>query len=304
MRRSRVFDMRIALIGADGQLGTALSACLSGDVILLRHRDIEITDAENVHAVLADAEPDAVINAAAYNRVDQAEDEPATAFAVNALGPRHLAQFCATRDVPLLHVSTDYVFGLETNRNTPYTETDAPGPVNAYGVSKLAGESFVRSLCRRHFVVRTCGLYGRRSVPDTQSVRDTSSAKGNFVETMLTLAAERDELQVVNDQICTPTSAADVARAIAALIETDAYGLYHATNTGSTSWFDFARDIFRFAEVEVRVKPISSAQFGAKARRPAYSVLDCGKLTNLRGEALPAWQEALAAYLASRMDEE
>ncbi len=282
--------MRIALIGAHGQLGTALQSCLAGDVVALEQEDVEITDARSVETALAAAAPEFVINAAAYNLVDQAEDEPDVAYAVNALGPRNLAVYCGERDIELLHVSTDYVFGLDRQRTTPYRETDAPGPLSAYGTSKLAGEYFVRSRCRRHFVVRTCGLYGHLG----------SRGIGNFVETMLRLGNERDELSVVDDQRCTPTATTDLARAIAALLETGAYGLYHATNAGDMTWYGFACEIFRLAEIDVTVNPITSAEFGAKAPRAGYSVLDNQQLTATIGFQLPAWQDAVARYLVDR----
>lgn len=282
--------MKIALIGAYGQLGTDLRTCLDGELVPLGHRDIELTDPQSVQSALSQTAAEFVINTAAYNLVDGAEDEPHRAFHVNALGVRNLARWCEAHDVPLLHVSTDYVFGLESKRGIPLSETDTPGPVNAYGVSKLAGEYFVRAICRRHFIVRTCGLYGRTA----------ARKKGNFVETMLRLAEERDELRVVDDQLCTPTATTDLARGIGALIETNAYGLYHATNSGSASWFNFAREIFRLSKIDVTVRPISSSEFPAKAARPAFSVLDNNKLTETIGFELPPWQAALERYLADR----
>jgi dTDP-4-dehydrorhamnose reductase len=279
--------MRIAIVGAGGQLGTALEACLPGNIVLLGHSEIEITDAARVDGALSAARPDCVINAAAYNFVDRAEDEPAAAFAVNALGPRNLARWCGRAGVTLLHVSTDYVFGTDSTRTRPYVESDIPGPQSAYAVSKLAGEHFVRAECPRHFVVRTCGLYGSAS----------TEGKGNFVKTMLRLSNERKELTIVNDQHCTPSFAADVATAIARLIETDHYGLYHATNSGGTTWYDFAREIFRLAAIDIAVRPIPSAAYPQKAKRPAYSVFDCGKLAATTGNSLPAWQDALGRYL-------
>ena len=284
--------MKIALIGANGQLGTDLLPLLGDDVWSLGHEDIEIRDAEVVESVLTEMEPDCVINTAAYNHVDLAEDEPERAFAVNALGPRNLSLYCEPRDIVLLHVSTDYVFGLDAGRTLPYTESDAPGPLGAYATSKLAGEYFVRSLCRRHFVVRTCGLYGHAA----------QHGKGNFVETMLKLAAVKDEVRVVDDQRCTPTSTAELARAMVALMQTQDFGLYHATCAGSATWRGFAEEIFRQAKQTIRVIPVTSEAFGAKAVRPAFSVLDNQKLQSTIGSALPAWQEALAGYLNRRIN--
>jgi len=284
--------MRIALIGASGQLGSDLQSRLADDVIPLSHTDIEITDVTCVRRQLDRVAPDMVLNAAAYNFVDRAEDEPAAAYAVNALGPRNLSLFCCERGIPVLHVSSDFVFGLDAGRSIPYREDDFPGPISAYGVSKLAGEYYVRSLCRQHFVVRTCGLYGRTGTQE--------GGKGNFVETMLRLGKEGRELKVVDDQRCTPTSATDLATAIVTLIRTDAYGLYHATSTGDVTWYQFAKELFRLARLDVSIAAITSQEFGAQARRPAYSVLDTHKLTDTIGVTLPHWQEALAQYVAAR----
>jgi dTDP-4-dehydrorhamnose reductase len=287
--------MRVALIGSSGQLGTDLWHRLQAaghDVLPLGHLDIEITNAASVAATLEPLAPQVVVNTAAYNLVDKAENEPDIAFAINALGPRNLARLCDARGWTLMHISSDYVFGLETSRTTPFTEADLPGPTSAYGLSKLAGEYFVRSECARHFVVRTCGLYGVAA--------RRGKGKGNFVETMLRLGSDRKQLRVVDDQRCTPTSTADLADALTKLVATDAFGLYHATNDGSMTWCELATVIFRLAKLDVEVTPMTSAEFGAKARRPAFSVLDCGKLVSTIGAPLPNWHDAVARYLVSR----
>ncbi|HTI49899.1 MAG TPA: dTDP-4-dehydrorhamnose reductase [Planctomycetaceae bacterium] len=282
--------MRIALFGANGQLGTALSSCLTQKILPLGSDAADVSSGAQVAAVLDDAAPDLVINASAYNLVDKAEDEPERAFAVNALGPRNLAAWCARHDRPLVHVSTDYVFGLDAARRTPWRETELPGPLGAYAVSKLAGEAFVQNQTPRHYVIRTCGLYGAaRSV-----------GKGNFIKTMLRLGAERGSVSVVDDQWCTPTSALDLARAIARLIETDRYGLYHATNAGATTWCRLAAEVFRQANMKVEVRAITTAEYPTKARRPAYSVLDSSKLAQAIGAPLPPWEQAVAEYLQQR----
>ena len=283
--------MRIALIGASGQLGADLHSLLGDAAVPLTHGDIEITDSDNVYDVLSGIVPDVVINAAAYNHVDQAEAEPDRAYRVNGLGPRILARYCGEHDIVLLHVSTDYVFGMDPHHTEPYREVDLPGPVNAYGASKLAGEYFVRNLCQRHFVVRTCGLYGHAVL--------YGSSKSNFVETMLRLARQQSELKVVADQRCTPTATADLARALSALIRTETYGLYHATNSDDATWFEFAREIVRLARLDASVVPTTSEEFGSKAPRPRYSVLDCRSLTEVIGFPMPSWHDALRRYLAA-----
>ncbi len=284
--------MRIAVVGAFGQLGSDLVPLLGDRAISFGHADIEITDPVRVAAALGAARPTHVINCAAYNLVDRAEDEPAVAHRVNASGPQHLADYCAQSGIVLMHVSTDYVFGQDLARRTPLCETDPTGPVSVYGASKLAGELAVSSRCSQHFIVRTCGLYGHRA----------ARGKGNFVETMLRLGRERPELRIVADQRCTPTSTADLAAALVSLIETNAFGTYHATNEGDCSWFEFAREIFRLADLSVNVIPNTAAEYAAKARRPDYSVLDSTKLAGVLGRPMPSWREALSRYLAQRTD--
>ena len=278
--------MRVVIIGAAGQLGTDLAKLLP-DAHQLTHADIDITDAGRVHAVLTPLRPDVVINTAAYNLVDQAEDDPELAFSVNERGAAHLANWTHSTGGTLLHVSTDYVFGGDVTRNRPYTETDTPQPVGVYGQSKLAGEMAVQAATSRHFIVRTCGLYGQVA----------TRAKGNFVKTMLRLAGERSELKIISDQRCTPSYTHDVAAAIADLITTDQFGLYHVTNAGTASWYELACEVFRLAGKDVSVKPIPSSEYPTRAKRPAYSVLDCSKLEQVIGRAMPDWQDALRRYL-------
>jgi dTDP-4-dehydrorhamnose reductase len=278
--------MRIVIIGAAGQLGTALQACLTGEILPLTHGQIEITDDDSVDAALSTVMPDCVINTAAYNFVDRAEDESRIAFNVNVMGPRNIARWCERCGATFVHASTDYVFGGELTRNIPYAESDLPAPQSVYAKTKRDGE--VAARCPKHFVVRTCGLYGNAS----------TAGKGNFVKTMRRLAQEGKSLSIVNDQHCTPSYAVDIAAAITRLIETDAYGLYHATNSGGTTWYDFAVEIFRLSNLNPSIRPVTSAEYPQKAKRPAYSVLDCRKLTALIGGPLPAWQDALARYVA------
>lgn len=279
---------RIAVLGAGGQLGQDLCSLLNGEPLRLTREDIDFARPTEIPSRLRALQPDLVINCAAYNLVDRAEDEPAEAFAVNAFGVRALASAAAALDVPLVHFSTDYVFGLDERRDRPYLETDAPGPISVYGQSKLAGEYFIRSLCPKHYLIRTCGLYGKRG----------SGGKGtNFVETMLRLAEKGTPIRVVDDQVLTPTSTADLAAAVVQLIDALPFGLYHLTNAGQCTWHEFARTIFDMSGVRAGLTPISSAAYGSKARRPTYSVLGSvhGNAPRLRG-----WREALADYLAAR----
>ncbi len=280
---------RIVLLGGYGQLGSELIAVLGPRAVPLNHRTADVTDATSLATALTHAAPTVVINCAAYNLVDRAEEDPSAAHAVNAFGARHVARWCDDHGVPLVHISTDYVFGRDTTRTKPYLETDVCGPVNVYGTSKSIGESAVANHCPRSWIIRTCGLYGRRA----------TRAKGNFVDTMVRLGTERPEVRVVADQRCTPTSAADLAVMLARLIATDAYGLYHATNAGDCSWAELAAEIFRLRNLTTRVIPITTADYGANAPRPGYSVLDCSKLATLLGTPFRPWQAALAEYLHS-----
>jgi dTDP-4-dehydrorhamnose reductase len=280
--------MKVALVGAAGQLGTALAASppSATAIVPLTHSEIEICDPASVDAALSATAADCVINAAAYNFVDRAEDEPDRAYAVNAIGPQNLARWCARHRALLMQVSTDYVFSGAPS-DSPHVETDPPSPASAYARSKLAGEEFVQAECPSHFVIRTCGLYGRAQ----------TAGKGNFVRTMLRMAAEGRPLKVVDDQHCTPSYAVDVAAAIWKLLETTRFGLYHVTNTGETTWHGFAGEIFRVAGLDVPVTAIPSRDFPQKAKRPAYSVLDCSKLSATTGLTMPTWQDALARYV-------
>jgi dTDP-4-dehydrorhamnose reductase len=283
--------MRTAVLGAAGQLGRDLVPRLAGDVVALSRADLDLERPDTIAAYFAANRPDVFVNCAAYNLVDKAEADPAPAFAANALGVRLLARECAARGVKLVHVSTDYVFGLDAARATPFTEADAPGPVSAYGLSKLAGEYAARAADPGHLVVRTCGLYG---------VWGSGGKGGNFVETMLRVAGQGKPLKVVSDQRCTPSYTADVADAIVGLLRVGAGGLYHVTNAGDCSWHEFAAEIFRRAGVAADLSPTTSAAFGAPARRPGYSVLSNAKLAAAGVAAPRPWREALAAYLVER----
>jgi dTDP-4-dehydrorhamnose reductase len=283
--------MRYVVLGAAGQLGRDLCPRLPGDVTALTRAKADLTRPETLRTVLGELRPDVVVNCAAYNYVDRAESEPAAAFAVNAWGVRELATVCRDLDCTLVHFSSDYVFGLDRNRSTPYAESDPPGPVSVYGLSKLAGEYLVRALCPRHLIIRTCGLYG---------VWGSGGKGGNFPNTMLRLAGEGKPLRVVADQVCTPSYTVDVAEATAALLQAGRCGLYHVTSGGACSWHEFARTLFELAQVQADLQPITSAEYGAAARRPSYSVLAPGVLEAVGLPVLRAWPEALAAFLKER----
>jgi len=282
--------MKIALLGAAGQLGKDLAPRLRGEVVPLTRAECDLTNPDRLRDTLADIRPDVVVNCAAYNLVDQAESTPEAAFAVNTFAVRSLAQVCDSLGCLLVQYSTDYVFGLDAGRSTPWTEADGPGPVSVYGTSKLAGEYAVRATCERHLVIRTCGLYG---------VWGVGGKGGNFVETMLKLAEVGKPLRIVGDQRCTPSYTADVAEASARLIERGTTGLLHLTNAGDCTWFEFASEIFRLAGSNVEVSAITSKEFGRPAGRPPYSALALDRLAD-EGVTMRDWRDALAAYLRER----
>ncbi len=270
--------MKVLITGAGGQLGLELNELLperDHEVMALTRKELDVADPASVGTVLDEHAPDLVVNAAAFTNVDACETEAGTAYEVNALGPRNLAQSCERRDMDLLHVSTNYVFDGENDR--PYEPFDPPGPASAYGRTKLAGEEHVMRLSTRWYVVRTAGVYGRGH---------------NFVRTMLRVAKEREVLKVKSDEFISPTYARDLARAIAGIVEAGSYGLYHVTNAGSCSWYEFAREIFALSGTEVEVVPVSGSEYPLPASRPANGVL-----SNLGGPELRHWREALADYL-------
>jgi dTDP-4-dehydrorhamnose reductase len=281
--------MRIMIIGADGQLGTDLTRTLDGDLVPLIHADVEINDRSSIEAMIVTHKPELVINTAAYHQVDLAEDDPEPAFATNTYGARNLALACAEHDVDLFHVSTDYVFGGA--KREPYSETDLPGPLNVYGTSKLAGENFVRALAPRSYVARTTGLFG---------IAGSREGRSNFVETMIRLAEQGREIKVVADQYVSPTYTHDLAVAMGQLIATRQYGTYHITNSGSCSWFELANAVFAFTKLTPKIRPVTSVEFGAKAKRPLYSVLGNNALERAGMPLLRTWREGLEAYLTER----
>jgi dTDP-4-dehydrorhamnose reductase len=285
--------VKVAVIGATGQLGKDVSAVFedAGDTVAgLGHDEIEISSLESVRNCLEKIQPEVVINTAAYHHVEKCEADPARTFAINALGARNVAQVTAALGTKLVHISTDYVF--DGNKNTPYTEQDRALPVNVYGNSKLAGEHFVRSVNPRHFVMRVSGLYGV----------NPCRAKGgpNFVETMLKLSREREELRVVDDEFVTPTPTIEVARQLVLLAKTSEYGLYHATAEGACSWYEFARAIFDATGARVRLERARPGEFPAKVPRPKYSVLENQALKAKSLNVFKPWEKGLESYLAGR----
>jgi len=288
--------MKIAVIGADGQLGTDIVSTCRDDgheVVPLTIAQVDVADGALVLRVLAQrgGGAEVIINTAAMHQVEKCEADPARAFAVNALGARNLAQAANSCGARLVHISTDYVF--DGGKMEPYLESDCPLPLNAYGNSKLAGELFVRTVAEKHYVIRVSGLYGRSPCLEKGGL--------NFVDLMLKLSRERKEVRVVDDEVLTPTATREVARQILIMLKGGAAdGLYHATAEGSCSWYEFAREIFRLSRSPVALNKAAPGEFPAKVPRPKYSVLENGNLKRQKLNAMAFWKDALAEYLRDK----
>jgi dTDP-4-dehydrorhamnose reductase len=283
--------MRLLVTGGAGMLGQAVAAAatrLGHDVVALSRAELDITDADHVRRVIAAAEPRAVINCAAWTDVDAAETAEAAATAVNADGAGNVARAAAETGARIVHVSTDYVFDGERQHagdgtGEPWVESDAVNPIGAYGRSKLAGEEQVAAAADDHVIVRAAWLYG--------------AGGRNFVDTMLALGAERDEVSVVADQVGSPTWTVHLAEGLVELAERGDVGILHATGGGACSWYELAVEIFDRAGLRCRVLPTTSDRFPRPARRPAYSVLGTERDA---APVLPPWQDGVAAYLSEK----
>jgi dTDP-4-dehydrorhamnose reductase len=275
---------KIIVTGANGQLGRAVNLQYADsteyELINTDVEELDITSIDKVMEFVRDVRPYAVINCAAYTAVDACEKEEDLAFRINALGARNLSIAAGETGAKLMHVSTDYVF--DGNGIRPYRETDPTGPQGAYGRTKLAGENFVREFCSRHYIVRTAWLYGDGK---------------NFVKTMLRLSETNDKVRVVMDQVGSPTSAGELAKAIAYLLPTENYGLFHGTCEGDCSWAEFTKEIFRLAGKSTVVEAITSEEYGAAAKRPAYSILENYMLKMTTDFMFADWHDAIAEYI-------
>ena len=276
--------MKVLVTGAKGQLGTDLMNELAKrgiEGIGVDVQEMDITDAEACRRVIKNSGADAVIHCAAYTAVDAAEDNVDLCRRINGEGTRNVAQACKEADVKLMYISTDYVFDGQGTR--PWEPDDERHPLNVYGQTKYEGELAVEELSDKYFIVRIAWVFG--------------VAGKNFIKTMLRLGKERGAVSVVDDQIGSPTYTYDLARLLVDMIQTDKYGRYHATNEGLCSWYEFAKEIFRQAGMDVPVTPVSSDAFPAKATRPSNSRLSKEKLSENGFERLPAWQDALGRFL-------
>lgn len=275
---------KLLITGGNGQLGRAINnlykdrediECINTDV-----GELDITNLDTVLKFVEECKPYAILNCAAHTAVDLCEDQVDLAYKINALGPRNLSIAADKFDCKMMQISTDYVFAGDATK--PYLEFDTPNPQGIYGKSKLAGEEFVRQFARKHFIIRTAWLYGDGK---------------NFVKTMLRLAEDHDEVGVVCDQVGSPTSAVELAKAMDALLFTENYGTFHGTCEGVCSWADFAEEIFRLSKKDVKVNRLTSDQYPAKAKRPAYSVLENYMLKNTTDFMFADWHDALKVYI-------
>nr|WP_250565270.1 dTDP-4-dehydrorhamnose reductase [Adonisia turfae] len=285
--------MKILLLGCEGQVGQELKLTLPslGAVIAWNRTNLDLTNLESIVPAVVNQQPDVIVNAAAYTAVDKAESEPDLAHRINAAAPEKLAQAAVACGASLVHISTDYVFDGQQNR--PYQPDTETNPLGVYGHSKRDGELAVQAITAQSVIFRTAWVYGAKG-------------KGNFVKTMLRLGAERDELGVVYDQVGTPTWAYDIAQAIATLIphlQKNNFGVYHYTNSGAVSWYDFAVAIFEEARtlgypIQLsHVQPITSEQYPTPSQRPAYSVLAGEKIAKVINQTAPHWRTSLRKML-------
>ena len=278
---------KIIVTGCNGQLGRAINQELAGNteisIVNTDVAELDITSVDEVLALVREVKPYAIINCAAHTAVDACETDLDNAYRINAIGQRNLGIAATETGAKLIHVSTDYVFDGKGTR--PYVEFDTPNPQGAYGKTKLAGENMVKDFADRYMIFRTAWLYGDGR---------------NFVKTMLRLAENGDKVRVVEDQVGSPTSARELARAITSQLFTDNYGLFHATCEGNCSWADFAREIFRLAGRDTYVEGITSAEFAAKAPRPAYSILENYMLKLTGGYQFADWHDALDYYMKAQ----
>ena len=274
--------MRILITGASGMLGHDLQRTLKNhELILCNSKNLDITNKNLVSETINEMKPDILINSAAYTNVDDCETNYEEAYKVNALGPKNLANVCKDLKIPLVHISTDYVF--DGKKTEPLKENDNLGPQTAYGKTKLEGEQFIQKILDEYFIIRTAWLYGCDG--------------DNFVKTMLNLSKSLNEITVVNDQIGSPTFTYDLAKGISEIIKTDKYGVYHLTNSGSCSWYEFSKEIFKLANINVKVIPVTTEEFPRPAPRPKYSVLSNDKWIKQGFKPLRDYKEALKEYL-------
>ncbi len=277
--------MKVAIIGANGQLGRALVNVFGDEANPLTHDDLDVTEFKSLKT-LKNLKPDVIINTAAYVRVDDAEMYPEKAFAVNSIGALHIAKIAREIDAINIYISTDYVF--DGAKKEPYTERDIPNPINVYGVSKYAGEIFTRNYSSKHYIIRVASLYG---------VGGAKGKGGSFVDWIIKKAKRNEELKIVDDQVMSPTYVADVATKLKSFLEIEPpYGIYHLVNSGYCTWYEFAKAVFDILGWAVDINPIKSTELNRLARRPAFSALRNANLEKIELK-MPHWKDALKRYI-------
>jgi dTDP-4-dehydrorhamnose reductase len=288
--------MKVLLLGPNGQLGGDIQRAHARagepfELIPLGRDRLDVSDADAVAGTLGALEFDALVNCTSYHKTDEVEDNASLAFAINTHGVQAMARACAAKSAQLIHISTDYVFGGDTLRETPLAEDAPTAPVNVYGASKAMGETLARLACENTAILRVASLFG---------IDGASGKGGNFVETMIRFAREKGRLRVVDDQIMSPAATTDIAGVIVRMLGQGAGpGIWHIVNSGQASWYEFACEIIRLAGINAVVEPCPSTEYPTRAMRPGYSVLDNSKLTAAFGP-MPPWQDALARYLAAK----
>jgi dTDP-4-dehydrorhamnose reductase len=280
--------VRVLIVGANGQLGQDLMQTFGMEAIGLTHEDVDVRDAVSVISAVQSCRPDWVINTAAFHNVDECERNPSLAYAVNASGAGNVARAANEVGAGVTFISTDYVFGGEKRRRgNPHTELDATHPLNMYGVTKRAGERMVMTTNKRHMIIRTAGLFGL-----------ATSRKGwTFPELMITKANAGEHLRVVDDQTLSPTFTADLAVTIRELVNNQATGLFHVTNEGECSWYEFACAALQIAGVDATIEPVKTQHAPDRAKRPNYSALKSTRLITTQVSEIRSWKQALESYL-------
>ena len=276
--------MKVLVTGVKGQLGYDVVKDLEKrghQPIGVDRDEMDLMNNEAIRTFIMNLKPEAIIHCAAYTAVDKAEEEVETCYQINAEAVKVISECAKELDVKLIYISTDYVF--DGTKEGEYVETDLPNPINVYGASKLKGEQYVQTLLEKYYIVRISWVFGVNG--------------NNFIKTMRRLGSERDELNIINDQVGSPTYTADLAPLLVDMMETDKYGIYHATNEETCSWYEFANEIFKQSGIEVKTNPITTDQYPTAAKRPMNSRMSKAKLKANGFNLLPTWQEALAHYL-------
>ncbi len=276
--------MKVLVTGVKGQLGYDVVKDLKKrghEPIGVDREEMDLMNNDAIREFIMNTRPEAIIHCAAYTAVDKAEEEVEVCYQVNAEATKVIAECAKELDITLIYISTDYVF--DGTKEGEYVETDVPNPINVYGASKLLGEQYVQQLLEKYYIVRISWVFGENG--------------NNFIKTMRRLGSERDELNIIHDQVGSPTYTADLAPLLVDMMETNNYGIYHATNEGTCSWFEFANEIFKQSNIEVKTNPITTDQYPTAAKRPMNSRMSKDKLTEFGFALLPSWEEALNNYL-------